>query len=107
MKAETFIEKLFGYLDEYPETNVVATEKGSMTPFTYFSVDNSYGDNFVRLKLSNEHEMPTIMLSELVTLLAGVSSDATITAVSIDDGTIYDIFDVYKAFGNIAILLKS
>lgn len=106
MKAETFIEKLFGYLDEYPETNVVATEKGSITPFRYFSVDNNYGDTFVRLKLSNETESATISLSELVTLLAGISSNATISAVSIDDGTIYDIFDVYKAFGNIAIILK-
>lgn len=106
MKTSLFLEKMFGYLDEYPDTKIVATEKDSATPFRYISVDNNYGDTFFRLKLSNKEEMPAITISEFLTSLAGISFDATISAVSIDDGTIYNICDVFVSNGYVSLILK-
>lgn len=106
MKAEIFIEKLFRYLEDRADSPVMATGLNTADVFPYVAIDNKYGDKFVRIRLSKEKETPPLSLGDLFMALADIAPDGQISTVDIDDGTVYDIFDVYGSSKAISIIIK-
>lgn len=99
MKTEQFLEKLAALLDTDADTPIFLTTGGAESAYQYMMADDRYPDGFVRIKVSNEHPMADMTVSGLMFAMAGVSPDTVITAVDIDDGTIYDIKDIFLQSG--------
>ena len=109
MKAELFIERLLDFLDTNTNTKLCIAIENRSSYYQYMMVGETYDDGFLRIKISNEHKMPDITVSELMTALANISPDINLTAVDIDDGTIYiisNIRDNLTSDGKICIEIK-